>query len=203
MLLLPRHPAVSQVQSHQPAAHAWQPPSFLARVVPAGGWTSEASCREWMGLGAGLEPISLTLFTRSNCSYLIEQCLDRVQAAFPSMVVTGQSTCRMPCARLCSLALPGCLASLVSWHKLWLPALTTISTWSKHGRENAKDRVLVLACKGCMGARAVALTRPDGAAEDQQAASAAWCWVQQGGPPARLANVEPRSFGGPGGFVRA
>ncbi len=40
-------------------------------------------------MGPGEDPISLTMFTRINCSYLIEQCLDSLQAALPAMVITG------------------------------------------------------------------------------------------------------------------
>ncbi len=66
-------------------------------LLPPGAWDSEAACRKWLGLGQGVQPLSLTLFTRSGCSYLIEQCLDGMHTAFPGMVITGQSSrCRQP-----------------------------------------------------------------------------------------------------------
>lgn len=42
------------------------------------------------GAASPLEPLSLTLFTRSGSSHLIGGCLEGLHEAFPEMVVTGE-----------------------------------------------------------------------------------------------------------------
>lgn len=71
--------------------------AFAAASCPQG-WSSEASCRAWLGLPArdaaeeeeeALEPLSCLLLAHSSAGGDVYDCLDGLHDAFPHMLVTG------------------------------------------------------------------------------------------------------------------
>lgn len=68
--------------------------AFAASTCPQG-WGNEAACRTWLGQpaaaakGDALDPLSCLLLVHSSAGGDVYECLDGLQAAFPSMLVTG------------------------------------------------------------------------------------------------------------------